>query len=112
MLWGDLTGAVNKQFPKSGTHQRGCVVEILLLESHGYDVRKKVYKNSARVIIRGVGYYSCGSDVFNSFGPELQALVDPSVYKEAGKRQLMRLAFCRKEMDIDRLMLPTYWMPN
>ena len=39
-------------------------------ESHGHNVSKDVFKNSAHCVVRGAGYFECGTDVFNSFSPQ------------------------------------------
>jgi hypothetical protein len=83
-------------------------VKLLWFESHGFDRRSGKFKNSAHCIVRGAGYYECGLDVFNSFPRELQVVSDHTVYKEAGKRQLMRLPYARKELDVDRFLKRVY----
>lgn len=63
---------------------------ILTFESSGKKHKGEaiVWRNSFRFIVRGAGYYAQGSDL-----PIIDG-VDPSVYKKAGRRQLLRMPYC------------------
>jgi phage/plasmid-associated DNA primase len=72
--------------------------EILSFMSCGYDDNKKKYKNSFHYRVRGAGYHKCGADLLSS-NPGLfdkEGGFDKSVYKQVGKRQLLRLPYCSK----------------
>lgn len=73
---------VEKQYPGG---------KILCLDASGMSGDK--YKVSFHFIIRGCGYYACGSDI-----PRIQANgFDQSVYKGINSRQLFRLPYCSKD---------------
>ena len=82
--------AVQNEYPKG---------RIYMLQSCGLDSSKGVYKNSYHAIVRGVGYFDCGKDLYDSLGDGLKAVADKSVYKPLDKRQLFRMPFCSKEAD-------------
>jgi phage/plasmid-associated DNA primase len=82
--------AVQQEYPSG---------KIYMLQSCGLDTRTGKYKNGYHAIIRNVGYYESGADLFNSFSDKFKNHVDPSVYKPAGKRQLFRMPYCSKEGD-------------
>ena len=80
--------AVRKEYPKG---------KVYYMVANGYSMGKDKYVNSIHAVVRGVGYFNSGEELFNSFSPSLQAVVDRSVYKRAGKRQLFRMVGCSKE---------------
>lgn len=74
------------------------------LTSCGYDARGDKWKNSYHIIVRGVGCYESGKALFDSLSDETKSVIDESVYKPAGRRQLFRMPFCSKEQDERPLM--------
>ena len=65
-------------------------VKIYAFEASGCDLKQR-WKNSFHFRLRGCGYLNQGSDCILLDG------FDKSVYKNKGKRQLIRMPFCSKE---------------
>jgi hypothetical protein len=68
---------------------------IFTFDSSGFNNTKKKYVNSFHFIVRNVGYYESGKAMHEAVGLDW----DASVYKDIGKRQLFRMAYCSKEAD-------------
>lgn len=69
---------------------------VLSFDASGFNTTKDQWVNSFHFLVRGVGYYESGKDMFEEVGIEG---FDTTVYKDAGKRQLFRMPYCSKEGD-------------
>lgn len=69
------------------------IPKVYTFDSSGYVKAKDKWKNSFHFRIRGAGHYRCGLDL------QKMEHCDKAPYKDAGKRQLLRLVGCSKEGD-------------
>ena len=110
----DMFGTVEKWAKTQNPNAK-----VYACSSHGatYDNDKlKGYKVSYHFVIRGIGYFDDGKQVEKLFDSEFTEKeiwgersieLDPSVYKDKNKRQLMRMPYARKDKDcVERIIQP------